>query len=472
MKKIITYSIFIGGFFGIFASFSPIALAGYYNSTPIARCEAQITRYLQRGSENSDVYVMQQLLGRSGYMYASPNGYFGPSTEAAVKRFQKANYISQTGTVGPQTRDAMNERICDQDPVGESLSYYSYDSYYGNTGYNSGTTYVGKEDPYVQVINPTPSIPLVYNNPPSSTAPYLQGTANTQVISNNTFGSTLAVNPINTAIISNSNVSTNINANTASQIASVNIIYTPSVGYIYSIIPKTGSLTITSPVRNSSYREGDTVSLSWYTNNLPTNQFQIILENTNTRQSRAVAFTSSNSASFVLTKELLDAVCSNSCTTNNQGAFRFIIATPTTDIAGVTSVMRANIDSITITRPLGVGTVSITASKTPVSSGEVFNLYVNIPANSVPSNGNNYSFKMRAICVNAVQVSIAGVPCGQDFSFPVDNAGVQQQVPVKITNTTFFKQDVSFEIVLINNVNQVVSVGTATVSVNAAPFNW
>ena len=61
MKKIITFI----GIFGIFASFAPTTFAGYFNDTPIVRCDVQITRTLQVGSENSEVYALQQLLSRA-----------------------------------------------------------------------------------------------------------------------------------------------------------------------------------------------------------------------------------------------------------------------------------------------------------------------------------------------------------------------------------------------------------------------
>lgn len=440
-------------FLGLFLAFIPTVFAGYFYSTPSVRCEAQITRTLQIGSENSDVYTLQNFLARAGYLHATPNGYFGKATKAAVTSFQRANYIQTTGTVGEITRNAINERMCDQDIHADSYDYY------GEYSYGSGTTYVAREDPYVQVITPNPSAPVVYNNPPSSTVSVYGGSvaAISSVSAISSIPTTFA-NPVIT--------------NQTSQIASVNIIYTPSIGYIYSIIPKSGSLTIVTPVKNTVYKEGDTVSLSWYTNNLSTNQYQIILENKNTGQTRAVAFTTSTQASFVLTKELLDAVCGGPCDNNQQGSFRISIATPTTDIAGVTSVLRATIDQITVKRPFGISSVSIVASQTPVTSGEVFKLFVNVPSSVTSLTGEQFSFRLRALCVNNVQVSIAGVPCGQEFVFPVANTGTQQELPVKAINTTFYKQDVSFEIVVVNSLGQVVSVGQTKVTVNATPFNW
>ena len=64
--------------------------------------------YLSPGSSGLEVTALQQVLKVLGYFTVSPNGYFGPATEAAVKAFQKAKGISQLGVVGPQTRAALN----------------------------------------------------------------------------------------------------------------------------------------------------------------------------------------------------------------------------------------------------------------------------------------------------------------------------------------------------------------------------
>jgi hypothetical protein len=67
------------------------------------------TLYLVPGSQNNEVLMLQQLLQRKGYLTATPNGYFGSATTAALKQFQTAQGISATGTVGPQTRAILNQ---------------------------------------------------------------------------------------------------------------------------------------------------------------------------------------------------------------------------------------------------------------------------------------------------------------------------------------------------------------------------
>lgn len=69
---------------------------------------ATLTKDLKKGNENSEVLELQNFLFSKKYLIAKPNGYFGPATQAAVQAFQKANKISQTGTIGPVTRAKIN----------------------------------------------------------------------------------------------------------------------------------------------------------------------------------------------------------------------------------------------------------------------------------------------------------------------------------------------------------------------------
>jgi hypothetical protein len=56
---------------------------------------------------------LQTFLQLSGYLSATPNGYFGPATLAAVKKFQTATGITSTGYVGPVTRLAVQVKSCE-----------------------------------------------------------------------------------------------------------------------------------------------------------------------------------------------------------------------------------------------------------------------------------------------------------------------------------------------------------------------
>lgn len=66
------------------------------------------TAYLKQGSENDEVMELQKVLKKLGYLAVAPNGYFGPSTVAAVKKFQAARGLDQLGAVGPGTRLELN----------------------------------------------------------------------------------------------------------------------------------------------------------------------------------------------------------------------------------------------------------------------------------------------------------------------------------------------------------------------------
>lgn len=66
------------------------------------------TEYLAPGSQDSEVLQLQDLLQQQGFLTATPNGYFGDATEAAVIAFQAAHGIEQLGVVGPATRAALN----------------------------------------------------------------------------------------------------------------------------------------------------------------------------------------------------------------------------------------------------------------------------------------------------------------------------------------------------------------------------
>lgn len=453
MKTGITNSLLALGFMGMVITTGLSAVsAAYFDNAPAFRCDVQITRQLTHGSEGVEVSVLQDFLNRAGLLSATPNGYFGPATTAAVRAFQSQNYIPATGTVGPSTRNAINERMCDTDLTADSSVYYGTDFY----GYSTGVTYVDPYDPFVQVITPAPSAPTIYATPGNPS---------------NTISSYVA--PVSSPV-----VTPVVPATTNVGIGSTNIIYSPSIGYTYGITPVPGTLTVTSPRANATYNEGDTVYVNWTTNNLNANGYTILLENSSTNQSKAVMTVTGNSASFVLSKDLLDTVCSGSCTGNYSGyqnAFRIVVTTPIRDIAGNVSTFRAAISPVTIKRPYSFfGTVSITASKTPVNNGEMFKLYVNIPTGASWNSNlyGQYSFKIRATCPSGVTASIAGVQCGQDFTIPYAPTYFQSEIPVMVGNSTWFRQEVTFTLTVTNLSGQVIGTSNATVQVNGSPFNW
>ncbi|MBO3463624.1 peptidoglycan-binding protein [Aetokthonos hydrillicola Thurmond2011] len=59
---------------------------------------------LRLGDRGEAVRVLQAQLIKAKYLEGEPNGYYGPYTADAVKRFQAANYLSVSGVAGPTTR--------------------------------------------------------------------------------------------------------------------------------------------------------------------------------------------------------------------------------------------------------------------------------------------------------------------------------------------------------------------------------
>jgi hypothetical protein len=63
---------------------------------------------LSRGDQGELVLFVQKRLEAAGFpLGATPNGVFGPATEAAVRKFQVAKGIRNTGNVGPLTWAAL-----------------------------------------------------------------------------------------------------------------------------------------------------------------------------------------------------------------------------------------------------------------------------------------------------------------------------------------------------------------------------
>ncbi len=86
------------------------------------------TSYLKQGSESDEVMELQKVLSKLGFLSVVPNGYFGPSTLAAVKKFQAAHGLDQLGAVGPGTRLALNS-LAGTAPSAPALSSVSNSTY-------------------------------------------------------------------------------------------------------------------------------------------------------------------------------------------------------------------------------------------------------------------------------------------------------------------------------------------------------
>ncbi|SDY70392.1 N-acetylmuramoyl-L-alanine amidase [Proteiniborus ethanoligenes] len=65
------------------------------------------TRTLYWGSRGEDVRKVQSKLSQWGYYFDNVDGIYGPSTYRAVRRFQRANGLTEDGVVGPATAKAI-----------------------------------------------------------------------------------------------------------------------------------------------------------------------------------------------------------------------------------------------------------------------------------------------------------------------------------------------------------------------------
>jgi hypothetical protein len=64
---------------------------------------------LSQGMSGTEVRELQDRLTEEGFLTATPTGYYGAATVAAVKAFQKARGLAQLGNVGPGTRAELNK---------------------------------------------------------------------------------------------------------------------------------------------------------------------------------------------------------------------------------------------------------------------------------------------------------------------------------------------------------------------------
>jgi len=62
---------------------------------------------LSRGSTGPSVTTVQKVLYDAYQGFPSPTGFFGPTTEAAVKQWQSEHGIEAVGATGPKTRAAI-----------------------------------------------------------------------------------------------------------------------------------------------------------------------------------------------------------------------------------------------------------------------------------------------------------------------------------------------------------------------------
>ncbi|WP_415536683.1 peptidoglycan-binding domain-containing protein [Dehalobacter sp. 4CP] len=71
----------------------------------------RLTRTLRLGMRGNDVRQLQIALIELGYNPGTPDGIFGPRTQATVMAFQQNNGLVQDGIVGPVTTAALNRTL-------------------------------------------------------------------------------------------------------------------------------------------------------------------------------------------------------------------------------------------------------------------------------------------------------------------------------------------------------------------------
>lgn len=62
---------------------------------------------IKKGSSSKEVALIQQVLKNNGYLHQNATGYYGLSTEQAVKNLQRDFDIRSDGIVGPKTREIL-----------------------------------------------------------------------------------------------------------------------------------------------------------------------------------------------------------------------------------------------------------------------------------------------------------------------------------------------------------------------------
>ncbi|OGZ62979.1 MAG: hypothetical protein A3C58_01380 [Candidatus Staskawiczbacteria bacterium RIFCSPHIGHO2_02_FULL_34_10] len=71
--------------------------------------KGSFTRYLGYRDSGSDVVALQKILAKKGFFKVTATGKYGPITVAAVKILQQSYGLSQTGNVGPLTKNILNQ---------------------------------------------------------------------------------------------------------------------------------------------------------------------------------------------------------------------------------------------------------------------------------------------------------------------------------------------------------------------------
>lgn len=112
MKRNIKYNLFAAALILTFVLAGKTETSFAANSADCINLSYNLGYASSDSKTNGEVTKLQSFLKAQGHLSATPNGNFGPATLAAVKKFQTANGISSTGTVGALTRMAVQIKSC------------------------------------------------------------------------------------------------------------------------------------------------------------------------------------------------------------------------------------------------------------------------------------------------------------------------------------------------------------------------
>jgi len=79
--------------------------------TPSRPAVAAPTAPLKAGDTGAQVKVLQRALARLGYSTGKVDGSYGPATQAAVQRFQRAKGLTADGVAGAKTLQALRAAL-------------------------------------------------------------------------------------------------------------------------------------------------------------------------------------------------------------------------------------------------------------------------------------------------------------------------------------------------------------------------
>jgi len=357
-------------------------------------CSATVLRNLSLGSKGEDVATVQDYLFDQDFLQTQPNGYFGYATKGAVQLMQSRYGIRSTGTVGPETRNLINNLICGTG--GQSVQ-----------NMNSTVGTVSRTTEIIPTVT-TPSYTL-------SSYPVSQNSVNANI------------SPVfNNSFVSN-----------------------PSNQTVYPItVNRAPTVTIVIPLNKSYYKEGDTIPVTWVTSNMNANRYSLMLGNTSTGLEKQIAALPGSLKQYnvTLTKEILDAVCAGTtaCTGLNANSYRMYVVAYYQTLDGELSI-KAYADQITVDRPQVLGQVVLTPSKNPVTAGEQIKLYGYVPNTSTFNQYQNLYWKIRPICPAGITLTVNGLGCGNDIFVYQPNVNSSPDITVQVNGNIWGPTEVSFE---------------------------